>query len=273
MAGVRLTWGAILWWALSASVLTAQADERIWGRVETADGEVAEGFLRWGRVGAAWADVLPGVRAIPGEHYRIWSRAWGGDDEPPRRVVELMGFRISWNEDDPDFPLAAESGIRFGHLQQARTTETGELVLTLRSGHEVVFQRGWDGPGSGRELEVEVPGRDPLRVDWDDLLRVTFGPAPGSATASPRLHGTAEDRWGGRYTGYIAWDLDELLAADILHGEERGSGREIPLRQVASLARDWNGTRVTLRDGGTVVLDGSNDVGRGHRGVAVSDPT
>lgn len=274
MAAVRLTWSVILCAVLWVPALTAQEGDRIWGRVETADGSVSEGFLRWGRAGAAWADLLPGTRAVPREHYRIWSRAWGGDEEPPRRVVHLMGFRISWNEDDPDFPLAAESGIRFGHVREVRITETGEAILSLRSGEEAVFQRGWTGPGGGSEtLGVASPGSEAREVDWDDVVRVTFASPPAGAAAAARLHGTVQDRWGGRHTGYLSWDLDELLASDVLDGTQEGRDREIPFREITSLEREWDGTRVTFQAGGAVVLDGSNDVGRGHRGVAVSDPS
>ena len=46
------------------------------------------------------------------------------------------------------------------------------------------------------------------------LDRIRFGSAPGEASpAEGRLHGTVEDRWGRRYTGYIAWDRDATLAA------------------------------------------------------------
>lgn len=273
MVAARVIWGAILGAALFAPALGAQEGDRLWGRVETVDGGVVEGFLRWGRAGAAWADILPGIRVIPGEHYRIWSRAWGGDEEPPRRVVELMGYRISWNEDDPDFPLSAQSGVRFGRVREVEITETGEALISLRSGAEAVFQRGWRGPGGGGDLlEVDVPGRARVRVDWDDLAVVTFGTAPRAEAGSPRLHGTVQDRWGVRYTGYLAWDRDELLSSDILDGEEGGREWEIPFRDIVTMERTWDGTRVTLGDGSIRLLTGSNDVGRGHRGVAVSDP-
>jgi hypothetical protein len=59
---------------------------------------------------------------------------------------------------------------------------------------------------------------------------VEFMPSPaGLEPTAARLFGTLEDRFGNQYTGWVSWDLDEILTTDILNGEDRrGRRREIP---------------------------------------------
>lgn len=249
------------------------AAERIWGEVETVNGDVFEGFLRWDRNEGVWTDVLNGDRSVPEEQRRMWSEARGEEEGDRERSIEFLGFTLSWDEDDPDFPARVESGIRFGHLERLRVLDDRAAELTLRSGEVVELYGGSTDLGADlRELLVEVPGGGTVELSWDDLAEVRFAAAPaGLAPASRRLHGTVEDRWGNRYTGAISWDTDEILESDVLDGEIDGREREIPFRDIAAIERDWDGARVTLTDGQELEMSGSNDVGDGHRGVQISD--
>jgi hypothetical protein len=204
----------------------------------------------------------------------MWAEARGEGEGDRERSIEFLGFTLSWDEDDPDFPAQVESGIRFGHLERIRVVDDQTAELTLRSGEVVELYGGSSDLGTDlRELLVEVPGGVTVELSWDDLEEVRFASAPpGSAPASNRLHGTVEDRWGNRYTGAIGWDTDEILDSDVLDGEVDGRDREVPFRDIAAIERDWDGARVTLTDGRELEMSGSNDVGDGHRGVQISDP-
>ncbi|MEJ2540878.1 MAG: hypothetical protein P8188_13055 [Gemmatimonadota bacterium] len=259
----------------SAAPLAAQAPaDRIWAQVETVAGDVYEGFLRWDRNEGSWADVLNASRRIPEDHRRMWSEAQGRDREDRERSIEFLGFTLSWEEDDPEFEESAQSGVRFGHIDHLRVLDDDRAEVVLRSGEVVEFEGGGTDLGSDlRELLVEMPGQGTVELSWDELREVRFGAAPvGSRPDAQRLYGTVQDRWGNRFTGAVSWDTDEILDSDVLDGEEDGRDREIPFRDIAAIERDWDGARVTLVDGREVLLTGSNDVGRGHRGVQVSDP-
>ena len=125
-----------------------------------------------------------------------------------------------------------------------------------------------------RDLSIEGLDGEVIELEWRDLDRVDFLPSPASAQASARrLYGTLEDRWGNMYTGYISWDLDEILMSDVLDGEEDGRDREIPFWQIAAIERfGSSGARVTLLGGEEMVLRGSNDVTDDNRGIQISDP-
>lgn len=291
----RCAWGAcaVLVATVFATVFgpadqaVAQAD-RIWGRVLTTSGERHEGFLLWNgpesHHGANWADILDGTRAADPEHYDAWLSATGRTH--PVRAVELRGYRVSWNEDDPDYPDQAATGIRFGRLSAVNVPEGGGVELVLRSAH---------GEASGSPpnpsalpppvmlvrprarslaLEVDEPGAGRTRVEWRDLRRVEFArPPAGARPRSARLHGTVEDRSGRSFTGYVAWDSDEVLESDVLDGwDEDDEDREIPFDDIRSIARALSGARVALKSGETLHLTGTNDVNRDNRGVRIFDP-
>ena len=259
-----------------AGPVWAQDDHRIWGEVYTTSGDVHEGFIRWDRNEGSWVDILDGSKEIPEENHLAWLASIGADG-PPLRTIDLHGYRISWEEDDPDFPSSAASGIRFGHLTSLRVIGPERVELTLRSGEVVELEGGSTDLGpSMRELVVDVPGRRTVELDWSDLDRVVFSAVPPGARASAsRLYGTVEDREGNRFTGYVSWDLDEILESDVLDGEEMESGDDLNIRfsEISSIARLDRGARVVLVDGAELDLTGSNDVDRRNRGIQISDPS
>ena len=150
----------ILRWALvcllvSPLPLAGQDSGRIWARATTTDGEQFEGFLRWDRNEGSWVDILDGTKEIPDAFYEEWlAQSDGG--ERPTRTIELRGYRISWNELDPDFPRSASSGVRFGHIAELVPTGRLGVEVILRSGQRFEFTGGSTDIGVGmRGLIVE----------------------------------------------------------------------------------------------------------------------
>ena len=149
------------------------------------------------------------------------------------------------------------------------------VELELRSGERVeLFGGATDIGPSIRELLVYDHRRGRVELEWRDLERIEFSRAPRSARSeSPRLFGTVEDEAGRRFTGYVSWDLDEIFESDVLNGEdEDGTDRRIPFGEIRSIEGRRRESTVRLRGGDTLILSGSNDVARGHRGVQISDP-
>jgi len=270
---------ARLWLALAlgliAHPLTAQDDaDRIWGRVSTTSGQIHEGFLRWDRNEGSWGDILDGSREVLPEAYDQWV-AFAQRGERPVRTLDVRGYRVSWNEEDPDFPMLSPSGIRFGHIRSLEVTGDDEVELLLKSGERVTLSGGSTDIGTGiRDLVVESPGEDEVELDWSDIESVTFAAVPaGTRAPSPRLYGTVEDQLDNRFTGYVSWDLDEILGSDILDGDDpEGDSQRIPFSEIRSIAGGRRASTVTLHDGEILELDDSNDVDRGNRGIQISDP-
>jgi hypothetical protein len=257
---------------LVSSELSAQDADRIFGQVRTASGDVYEGYIRWDRNEGSWVDILNGSKELDRD---VVAFARDASEDDRRRSVEFLGVRISWN-DDGDGPSSADGGMRFGHLRSLRVVGDDRVMLELKSGQELEMWGGSTDIGREmRELLVDDPDRGAVELEWRDLDRIDFMPAPrGVAPAQARrLYGTVEDRWGNQVTGFVSWDLDEILGSDILDGEERGRDRDIPFDRIEAIEREGSGaSRVFLRGGDEVVLRGSNDVADGHRGVQVTDP-
>ena len=247
----------------------AQEPDRIWGRVETASGRVYEGYIRWDGKEGSWVDLLNGSKERSREAEELWRGVVSRDQ---MRVVELSGFRISW--DDRDYPETALSGIRFGHLRRLIVLEDQRVELELKSGESVVMEGG--GPPMGnptRVINVETPEQEYVGFAWADLAEICFGPALTSHQAEgTRLHGTVEDRFGDRYTGYISWNWVKILTTDLLRGEEDDPDQQIPFGRIAAIEKGLEGSRVFLTDGEQMFLSGSRDVDEGNLGIQISDP-
>lgn len=250
----------------------AQETNRIWGQVETAAGRVYEGFIRWDRNEGSWVDLLNGDKEMLRENQEIWMELADQDRQRRDRTIEFLGISISW--DDRDFPGTAESGIRFGHIERMIVLDDDAVELELKSGERIEFEGGSTDIGREiREILIDDPREGLIELDWRDLDQIRFSAAP--ATGRPeglRLYGTVEDRWGGQYTGYVSWDLDEIFTSDILDGEEDGRDREIPFSRIAGIERDLGRSRVIFNDGEEMILSDSNDVDDGNRGIQISDP-
>jgi len=252
--------------------LQAQETDRIWGRVETAAGRIYEGYIRWDRNEGSWVDLLDGRKEMPRDAEEIWKELADRGDRQRDRVIEFLGLRISW--DDRSFPNTAESGIRFGHIRRLIVLDDDAVELELKSGERVELEGGSTDIGDEmRELLVDDPEEGIIELRWRDLDQIRFASAPNQRpSAGTRLYGTVEDIYGDRYTGYISWDLDEILTDDILDGEEDGRDREIPFQRIAAIEKDLGRSRVILTDGQEMILSGSNDVDDGNRGIQISDP-
>ena len=267
----------LLAWTLAAapsvSPLPAQEQHRIWASVSLTDGDTHEGFLRWDRNEGSWIDILDAWKEIPEDVYEVWRDAWHAG-EGPTRTVELKGYRITWDEEDPEFPRRTPLGVRFGHVASIRPLDAVRAEMTLRSGRSLILEsRSSDLGWTMRDLTLRDRSGDVVELEWADVSGIEFGSAPpGMPAEGQRLYGLVRDRSGQEVRGFLAWDLDEILTTDVLDGYDDGRDREIQFSRIASIERHLGGANVTLKDGETLYLRGTNDVGRGHRGVQVSVP-
>jgi hypothetical protein len=245
----------------------AQSDDRagrIYGRIHTSDGETFEGLIRWDRNEASWVDVLNGSK--------LFERRSG---RPDRRRFEIFGYTIY--DEDGDGVLSRTSGIRFGSLSRIERKGNDKALLTLQSGEEVEFVDGSTDIGNDvRDIVIEDEDRGQVELHWRDIETVELFQAPAGveSTLGERLFGTLVTRDGMEFTGFICWDVDEVLTHDVLDGnDEEGRRRKISFGNIEWIQRNSSSSaRVRLVDGEELVLRGTNDVNSSISGILVLDP-
>ena len=257
----RLAGVGLLALAATAPALAQHTADRLYGTVITTRGDRYEGLLRWDKNEASWVDVLDGTKRLE-----------GGKDERASRV-EIFGISFEMGDGGA---RTRTSGIRFGHLRALEPEGSDRAVLFLRTGERVVFTGGSTDIGTElRELLVETAEGRLVELGWRDIERVEFAPAPRQvrSTQGERLYGTVETSAGDAFTGFVTWDVDEVLTADLLDGDdERNRRQRIPFGEIRRIEQDGNGALVTLTDGRTLRLDGTNDVDGRNNDLLVLDP-
>lgn len=270
--------GAVLALTLGGGMLVDRPEDRIYARVTTAGGDVLEGYLRWDRNEASWADFLDGQKELPWEHLAEAEALDPVLAEEGRRSrsIEAFGVRITWDVDDDAAPELATSAVRFGRLAWLVVVDDRRARIGLKDGTEIELRGGSSDLGRGmRALVVDDARRGEVELRWRDLDRIEFMEAPAGAPSprERRLHGTVVTRGGLELTGYVAWDIDEVFESDELDGEsEDGADRAIELGEIAAI--EWDSprsARVVLRSGEELILRGTNDVNDENRGIEVSD--
>lgn len=265
------TLGLILLFSGGAHPLYAQEPGRIWGRVTTVSGEVHQGFIRWDRNEASWADVLDGSKDFRPFRFEDWWNLANPGNRERDRVVELEGYRITWDDDEPEFPETHESGIRMGHIRKLTVADEDRARLELRSGLEVELEGGATDLGDNLR-EILVAGTDGgiHELKWEDLRDVEFSAPPaGAVPPGQRLHGTLVLDDGTRFTGFVAWDMQKALTTDTLEGYDSDDRRRgIPFGRIESLRTTRRGAEISLTGGESVELVGRDDVNDSNDGAA-----
>jgi hypothetical protein len=218
-------------------VASYAGNDRLYGTVVDRRGRQYTGYIRWDRNEGSWADQLDATKVA----------------DRRRRVT---------------------SGIRFGHVESIEVLGRERARLTLKSGDEFVLGSNATDLGTGlRALVIETPGHGAAELEWRELGAIDFMPAPDAVEATEqRIHGTLTTRAGQSFTGYVAWDRDEIYTTDVLDGEHDGYDREIPFGEISAIERhSSSGARVVLQNGEEMILRGTNDVDDSNRGITVSD--
>jgi hypothetical protein len=255
--------------------LPAQEVDRIWGRVHTVSGDVLEGFIRWDRNEGSWADLLDGTKKVEPFRFQDWWDLAHPGNRTRERVIEVAGYRVTWDDDEPDFASNRESGVRFGHIESLTPAGDDGITLVLRSGKSVELEGGSTDIGSDlREILVTDQRGRVTELEWEDLDRVDLDAAPQDWRAeNRRLYGTVKVQDGPSFTGYIAWDSDASFTSDTLEGVGPRPRRPgVLLEGTAAIRHSGDGGRILYSDGSQVELSKSEVMNWGNPGIEVSDP-
>jgi hypothetical protein len=266
--------------------------------------ELRNGDLVEVGVGSAVADIGPGVGSIgiddtkghvdlPWHEVRRVQFAVGPPTAPGARSERLWGKAttkagvftglVRWDDDedtlDDELDGRADGrkwSLSFREIASIAPDGPQAARVVLRDGRELVLSGTNDVNADFRGLVVETaPNGIRVKIEWDALVRLELTPLPALAgydsyTDVRALRGTVELKDGTTRAGRIVWDRDESYGFQRLEGDADGISWSIPFAKIAAIRPlAAGGSKVVLRDGRELTLDGSNDVGQGNRGVVV----
>lgn len=247
----------------------ADASGFLYGTVTTTRGERIEGRLRWDDEEAFWGDFFNSSKQTR-PYVDLLRDARPVEREP----IKVLGFTIGYTSDEPDHERNRYFVARFGDIDQLELRGRNRVIVTLKSDLTLEVRGGSNDVGA----EIWIWSDDeesPRTVPWHRIRTIAFAAAPDDAAADVfRIMGAVTTRDGTVFRGGIQWDLEECVSIDKLDGDDRDGDRwSIPMGAIASIEREGrDSSRVTLRAGEAVVLDGTNDVDDSMRGVFVEDP-
>lgn len=195
--------------------------------------------------------------------------------------IEFTGF-ITWDVDEvfstdilDGETSAYEYEIPFGAIESISRNNRRSAHVVLHSGERLELSGTNDVNRSNRGITVSDPALGQIKVGWDDFAAVRFHGAPAEEShadfsGGEPLRGTVRTVSGDEFAGTITWDRDETRSWEMLSGTAGGAEFDIEFSMIERIDRNTQGSTVVLRDGRSFDLDGSNDVGRGNRGIVVT---
>jgi hypothetical protein len=248
--------------AVGAAGHAADTDGFLYGRVTTTTDSTYTGILRWDDEEAFWDDLFnSGKVELP--FYKDF-----GPEQRRGRTIQILGreFKVNWG----DWSSSRHFVVRFGDIDRLEVLGSEEANVHLRGG-EVARVKGLANDVSAT-IEVQDATLGTVKVPWRKLETVQFLPTPKDVKpVGFRLAGTVRTSQG-EFEGFVQWDKQECLSVDKLDGDDDGIRVSLDMGQIASIER--KGSRasvVTLRDGRTMTLSGTNDVDDDNRGILVED--
>ncbi len=198
-----------------------------------------------------------------------------------RRGDEFSGA-ICWDVDelfDTDILDGDYKGrrrkIKFGKIASIeRYSSSGALVI-LKNGDELVLKGTNDVDDGNRGITVSDPGFGQVIVEWDEFDKVEFQiglkvQKYDEFDGGRRLKGTVYTEDGDKYTGEIRWDDDEEYTWEILDGEHRDVEFDFEFGFVKQIEKkSYRSAIVTVLDGRTFRVSGSNDVDEDNKGIFI----
>ncbi len=260
---------------------SAQDEGFIYGKVYTIDNKVYEGPIRWGKEEVYWTDIFnagkernQNLRYLSsrdrdrlddrqntwsnwnnGNWYR-WFGNWGND-------------RNNYNNNNYDNDYEHQFACQFGEIKTIIPAGRKYVDLEMQNGDKISL-KGEGYNDVGEEIRIMDPEMGELDMSWGRIRKIEFMKTP--KTLSNRfgtpLYGKVE-AFGETFTGYIQWDHDERLSTDKLDGDADDGNISLEFSKIVSIERRGGRSSVKMKSGRELVMDGSNDVDSGNRGIII----
>ncbi len=201
-----------------------------------------------------------------------------------RRAGEFTGW-IEWdvdevfNEDelDGDEDGGRTRKVKMGRITSIERRSSSSASIVLKDGKELILRNSNDVNSENRGIVVKSAEFGRVKINWSDFEKAEFLPLPKAELphykdfdGGSQIRGTATTEDGEEFAGVIAWDNDEEYTWEHLNGEYKGIEIVIPFAIISSIEKSsQRSATVTLKNGNTYILSGSNDVNEENKGIFV----
>jgi hypothetical protein len=252
----------------------AQDETFIYGKIKTEDGKEYEGPIRWGKEEVYWSDIFNAAK-LKNENLRYLS------DRDRERLDDRNDSWFSWDDrnffgtrhwasySNHDRDYVHQFACQFGDIKSLKPTGSKYVELEMKDGR--IFEVSGEGYNDiGLDIKITDQELGEMELYWNRIDKIEFMNTPSKLTQKfgDPLYGTVE-AFGEKFTGFIQWDLDERLSTDKLDGDGDDGDVSIAFGKIKSIEKRGSRSLVILKSGRDLMLDGSNDVSHGHRGVIV----
>ncbi len=211
-------------------------DTRLYGTVETQRGDIYKGFITWDVDELLYSDVLDGEEK---DHTRK---------------------------------------IPFGKIKSIERRSSNSAWVNLRNGDKMKLSETNDVDSDNRGIVVHDPNFGWVTVEWDDFERLEilddgnkYLPKYDDYKEVKSLYGVVYDEGGKKYEGKIRWDDDETETWEMLDGEYKDLSFHVEFSQIAQIEKVGSrSAKVTLKNGNSFRLSGSNDVNEENKGIFIT---
>ena len=234
-----------------------------------------------GEIGFDWDDLErvdfmqapSGLRSIFGE--RLYGTV------TTRRNDEFTGW-IAWDIDE-SFTSDIIDGkekhrnrkIKFGKITSIERHSSDSSVIVLKNGNEFRLRGTNDVDDSNRGIIITDMSLGEVFIDWDDFERLDLKRPPRNIkydefNGGTYIEGTVFTSDGEEFTGRIRWDSDEEYTWEYIDGNYHDIEMDIEFSNIAEIEkRGSRSSIVTLWDGRSFRLRGSNDVDDDNKGIFI----
>lgn len=244
-------------------------------RITVRDATLGSVQLDWKRIKKIEFSATP--RSAQVEGYRL-------SGEVKTRRGSFRGF-VQWDSEEclstdklDGESRDADHSIEMGKIRAIRRLSSKRSEVELKDGRKLRLEGTNDVDEDIRGILVEDSRYGRVEIGWDDFEAVIFddegssGRGYGAFDDEGPLRGRVVTRDGESLSGRLVYDLDEAYRWEMLDGNDGDVAYIIPFALVAEVAPDGDdATRVTLRSGEKLTLDGTHDTNSDNDGVLVLD--
>jgi hypothetical protein len=167
-----------------------------------------------------------------------------------------------------------DTEVAFGEIASIEKKDSSSALVTLKTGDVLTLTGTNDVNADNRGILVLDPMLGQVRLSWSEFAKLVLKEAPEDLKdqfdGGAPLKGTVETVSGDTYHGMIRWDNDEEFGWELLDGNYSDLEFDVEIGLVRSIEKkSHDSSVVSLLDGRSFELQGSNDVDGGNKGIFI----